>query len=139
MAPRTFAARLEKLQAALASQLNKPLASRFLEFCPDHTEADYDRLREEELDQMVADGEIGPNQRGRVLFMRWMTAEENSDRVRAGVDGPVPDLAQGSGEPREDLAPKANAAPVPAPGTTVADEASARFNGPLDLPDLGII
>lgn len=86
----TFPRKLERLQAAYAAHLNKPVASRFLAFDPYHTAADYDRLREQELDRMVETGEIKPNQRSRVKFMRWMTATENADRAQLEVDGPVP-------------------------------------------------
>jgi hypothetical protein len=59
MAPHTYAKRIERLQEALAAQLNKPVASRFLPLDPDLRVEDYARLQEEELDRMVAAGVIG--------------------------------------------------------------------------------
>ena len=64
---------------------------------------EYERLQEEELDRMVAEGEIGPNQRARVRFIRWLSKEEYAERKMAEVDGPGrkrsqrPTPTQGSG------------------------------------------
>ena len=113
------------------SSLRRLIASVFLPFDPVHTEADYDRVKEEEIDKLVDAGEIGPNQRGRVLCFRWMTAEENEDRVRAGISGPVPEPS------------RCRDAASPAPMSTVVDiepqpsgedERSAKFNRPSGLP-----
>ena len=65
--------RLERLQQALAAQLKKPIASVFLPFEPDYTKMDYEAVREQEIDKLVDAGEIGENQRNRVLCFRWMT------------------------------------------------------------------
>ena len=115
-------------------------------FGPDLVADDYEVIKEQEIDKLVDAGEIGENQRGRVLCFRWMTAEENADRVRAGVDGPVPDLLRGREERPVDASPISGCAPAPMstavdiePQPTETDRRREVFSRPLDLPDLGII
>lgn len=132
--------RLEKLQQALAAQLSKPVASRFLPFDPDHTVEDYDRLAEEECDKMIADGEIRENQRGRVKFIRWLTAEEHAELRQAQADGPEPSQAQVAvSRPATSTAVQDHSSD-PVPDGSPSGERSVRgFDRPLDVPDLGII
>lgn len=95
---------------------------------------------------MVEAGEIKPNQRSGVKFMRWMTATENADRAQLEVDGPVPAPVHVHGQEvapdpvitTPDVRPQSGQY-AQASCSAVQDERSAKFNRPLDLPDLGII
>jgi hypothetical protein len=60
-----LAERISKLER---SRCNGYVAYRFLEFNPDMTIADYERLRELTLNEMVSAGEIGEHQRDQVFF-----------------------------------------------------------------------
>jgi hypothetical protein len=106
--------RLERLQEALAAQLNKPVASVFLPFDPDATAEQYDAIAEQEIDNLVNTGEIGENQCHRVMCMRWMTAEENADYVQQQLDGPVPEPKKGKAPdvPQDDVRHISDEAPV---------------------------
>lgn len=65
--------RLEKIEELLAAQMSGPLAWEFLPWSQSFTDADFDTLREMILDRMVELGEITPNQRHRVVTVRWKT------------------------------------------------------------------
>ena len=68
-----LAARVTKLER---SRGNGYVASRFLSGGPEMTVADYQRLREQILDKMVATGEITEQQRDKVFFGRFLAADE---------------------------------------------------------------
>ncbi len=52
------------------------VAYRFLKFSPNFRVEDYERLKEQTLDEMVAAGEINERQRDRVFFVRFLAADE---------------------------------------------------------------
>ena len=79
-----LADRIAKLER---SRGNGYVAFRFLHFDPDMTVADYERLREKTLDEMVAAGEITEQQRDRIFFARWLAADEVE---RPGNGPPIP-------------------------------------------------
>ena len=60
--------------------------SRFLHGNSEMTVADYERLREQTLDEMIAAGEITEQQRDKVFFVRFLAA----DQVERGNGPPVP-------------------------------------------------
>ena len=63
------------------------VASRFLPFSPEMTVADYERLREKTLYEMIATGEINEQQRDKVFFIRFLAADEVE---RSGNGPPIP-------------------------------------------------
>jgi hypothetical protein len=88
-----LADRIKKLER---SRGNGYVASRFLTGSPEMTAADYERLAEQTLDEMVATGEITEQQRDRVFFARFLAADEV---VRPGNGPPIP-LRQGNSHVR---------------------------------------
>ena len=68
-----LADRITKLEG---SRGNGYVASRFLHGSSEMTAADYERLREKTLDEMIAAGEITEQQRNKVFFARWLAADE---------------------------------------------------------------
>jgi hypothetical protein len=72
-----LADRITKLER---SRGNGYVAYRFLKFSPDLTVADYERLKEVTLDEMVAAGDINERQRDQVFFVRWLAKGENGPR-----------------------------------------------------------
>jgi len=82
---RRLAQRIAKLEQ---SRGNGYVAFRFLLFDPEMAVADYERLREKTLDEMIAAGEIGEDQRDRVFFARWLAADE-VERPGNGPSGPA--------------------------------------------------
>jgi hypothetical protein len=79
-----LADRITKLER---SRGNGYVASRFLHGSSDMTAADYERLREQTLDEMVAAGEITEQQRNKVFFVRFLAADEVE---RSGNGPPIP-------------------------------------------------
>ena len=78
-----LAERIAKLER---SRGNGYVASRFLHGNSEMTVADYERLREQTLDEMIAAGEITEQQRDKVFFVRFLAA----DQVEGGNGPPVP-------------------------------------------------
>jgi hypothetical protein len=70
-----LADRITKLER---SRGNAYVASRFLPFDREATVADYERLREKTLNEMVAAGEITEQQRDKVFFVRFLAARQVS-------------------------------------------------------------
>jgi hypothetical protein len=70
---RRLADRIAKLER---SRGNGYVASRFLHGNSETTAADYARLKEQTLDEMVAAGEITEQQRDKVFFIRFLAADE---------------------------------------------------------------
>ena len=68
-----LADRIKKLER---SRGNGYVASRFLHGNSETTAADYERLPEQTLDEMVAAGEITEQQRDKVFFIRFLAADE---------------------------------------------------------------
>jgi hypothetical protein len=79
-----IADRIAKLER---SRRNGYVASRFLHGSSEMTAADYERLREKILDEMVAAGEITEQQRNKVFFVRFLAADEVE---RSGNGPPIP-------------------------------------------------
>jgi hypothetical protein len=79
-----LAQRIAKLER---SRGNGYVASRFLNGDSETTAADYARLKEQTLDEMVAAGEITEQQRDKVFFVRFLAADEVD---RSGNGPPVP-------------------------------------------------
>jgi hypothetical protein len=75
---KNFAQRLDKLERLAEELLSRTVAHRILPFDPDYTAEDYERIRHEMLDEMVAAGEIVEGQQERVRFTRWMTKDEDA-------------------------------------------------------------
>jgi hypothetical protein len=75
---KNFAQRLDKLERLAEELLSRTVAHRNLPFDPDYTAEDYERIRHEMLDEMVAAGEIVEGQQERVRFTRWMTKDEDA-------------------------------------------------------------
>jgi hypothetical protein len=63
------------------------VASRFLSGSREMTVADYERLREKTLDEMIAAGEITEQQRDKVFFVRFLAADQVE---RSGNGPPIP-------------------------------------------------
>jgi hypothetical protein len=78
-----LADRITKLER---SRGNGYVASRFLHGSSETTVADYQRLREQTLDEMVAAGEITEQERDKVFFVRFLGADE----VVLGNGPPIP-------------------------------------------------
>jgi hypothetical protein len=78
-----LADRIKKLER---SRGNGYVASRFLHGSSEMTAADYERLREQALDEMIAAGEITEQQRNKVFFVRLLAADE----VERGNGPPIP-------------------------------------------------
>jgi hypothetical protein len=68
--------RLDKLAPEHKARLNKPIAFEWLERPEDASDADYKAMREARLGEMVEAGQIRPDQKPRVKFVRWMTEPE---------------------------------------------------------------
>jgi hypothetical protein len=68
-----LADRIAKLERSRGSGY---VAFRFLPFDSERTVADYERLREQTLNEMVAAGEITEQERDRVFFARFLAADE---------------------------------------------------------------
>jgi hypothetical protein len=79
-----LAQRIAKLER---SRGNGYVASRFLRGNSEMTAADYERLRERTLDEMIAAGEITEQQRDKVFFVRFLAADEVE---RTGNGPPIP-------------------------------------------------
>jgi hypothetical protein len=79
-----LADRIAKLER---SRGNGYVTSRFLSGSSEMTAADYKRLREQTLDEMVAAGEITEQQRDKVFFIRFLAADEVE---RSGNGPPIP-------------------------------------------------
>jgi hypothetical protein len=78
-----LADRIKKLER---SRGNGYVATRFLHGSSEMTAADYERLREKTLDEMIAAGEITEQQRNKVFFIRFLAADE----VERGNGPPIP-------------------------------------------------
>jgi hypothetical protein len=78
-----LADRIKKLER---SRGNGYVASRFLHGSSEMTAADYERLHEQTLDEMIAAGEITEQQRNKVFFVRFLAADE----VERGNGPPIP-------------------------------------------------
>ena len=79
-----LADRITKLER---SRGNGYVASRFLHGSSEMTAADYERLREQTLDEMIVAGEITEQQRNKVFFVRFLAADEVE---RSGNGPPIP-------------------------------------------------
>jgi hypothetical protein len=71
----------------LAEKIAKLERSRFLPFDRERTAADYGRLPEQTLDEVVAAGEITEQEREKVFFVRFPAADEVE---RSGNGPPIP-------------------------------------------------
>jgi hypothetical protein len=79
-----LADRIAKLER---SRGNGYVAFRFLPFDRERTVADYERLKEQTLDKMIAAGEITEQQSDKVFFVRFLAADEVE---RSGSGSPIP-------------------------------------------------